>query len=90
MVQQREALDLPKGVSQYVDVIATSSVTNSFEVQIQPFPIRYMEIFGTKPQTFRLTVQVAGDGVDPQVIRIVFAWKGRWDAVDAYEDENRA
>jgi hypothetical protein len=73
-----------------VDVIATNSVGNSFGVQISPMPVRYDTLFGSQPQTFRLTVQVAGDGVNPQVIKLVFVWKGKWDAVDAYEDASEA
>lgn len=85
---ERSALDLANGVSQYVDVISTSSVANTFEVHISPFPIRYRELFGSQPQTFRFTIQVSGDGVDPELLKLVFVWKGRWDAVDAFEESS--
>jgi hypothetical protein len=84
---ERNALDLPNGVSQYVDVIATSKANNTFTPQIVPFPFRYQQLFSTKSETYRLTVQVCGDGIEPKVLRLIFVWKGQWDTAEAYEDK---
>jgi len=85
---ERRPLDLPNGVSQYIDVVATDSATNTFIPQIGPPPLRYIPLFTAQPETFRFTVQVSGDGVDPEVCRVVFVWKGKWDDIEAYEDKH--
>ncbi len=79
-------MDLIHGVSQYVDVISTVEINNTFEVHVAPMPLRYRPLFSAHAKTLRLTIQVSGDGVDPQLIRIVFAWKGNWEKADIYED----
>jgi hypothetical protein len=84
------SIDLIHGVSQYVDVIATNERNNDFAPQIEPLPLRYGPLFSGAPQTFRLTVQVSGDGLDAQRFRLIFQWRGKWDAVDAYEDDSPA
>lgn len=38
---ERAPLDLPNGVLQYIDVVATDQASNSFAPQISPFPLRY-------------------------------------------------
>lgn len=83
---QRDAIDLPHGVSQYVDVVATDQQLQNFLPQISPLPIRYKDLFDVTLKTLRFTVQVSGDGVDPEFIRIVFVWKGNWDSFDVYHD----
>lgn len=80
----RKPLDLVHGISQYLDVVATSEVSDSFALQISPLPLRYESLWSTVPSTYRYTVQVSGDGVDPVQIKIVFSWKGNWQDVDAY------
>jgi hypothetical protein len=87
---QRAPMDLVHGVSQYIDVIATSELDNNFVPQIAPFPLRYGPVFPTTPQTYRLTVQVSGDGMDPQRFRLIFEWQGSWDTVTAREDDSAA
>lgn len=84
---ERSPLDLPNGVSQYVDVIATNKSTNTFAPQISPFPFRYQQLFSSKSETYRLTVQVSGDGIEPKVVTLIFLWKGQWDSAEAYEDK---
>jgi hypothetical protein len=82
----REPLELVHGISQYLDVVATSESSNSFRLQIYPLPLRYEPLWSTAPNTYRYTVQVSGDGPDPVQIKIVFSWKGNWQNVDAYLD----
>ncbi len=83
---ERDAMDIPNGVSQYIDVVATSSISSHFAIQISPFPVRYKALHSPEPKTYRYTIQVAGDGVEPKTLKLVFVWKGRWDDVEAYED----
>jgi hypothetical protein len=87
---ERNPLDLPNGVSQYVDVIATSKTNNTFAPQISPFPFRYHQLYSPKSETYRLTIQVSGDGIEPKVLRLIFVWKGQWDTAEAYEDRTQA
>lgn len=84
---ERDPIDIPNGVSQYIDVIATSNISSHFAIQIAPFPVRYNALHSPNPHTYRYTIQVAGDGAEPEVIKLVFVWKGRWDDVEAYEDK---
>jgi hypothetical protein len=44
----------------------------------------------SSPQTYRYTIQVAGDGTEPKVLKLVFVWKGTWDDVEAYENKGDA
>jgi hypothetical protein len=83
--KERDAVDLPNGVSQYIDVLTTYKSSTSFKPQISPFPFRYQELFANTPKTFRFTVQVSGDGVDPAFITIIFSWKGQWDVFEVYQ-----
>jgi hypothetical protein len=83
----RKPLDLVHGISQYLDVVATSETSNSFALQMSPLPLRYEPLWSSEQNTYRYTVQVSGDGVDPVQIRIVFSWKGDWQNVDAYLDD---
>jgi hypothetical protein len=83
--KEREAVDLPNGVSQYIDVLATYKSSNCFTPQISPFPFRYEELFINSPKTFRFTVQVSGDGVDPVFTTIIFSWKGQWDDFEVHQ-----
>ncbi len=76
--EARKPLDLPFGVAQFVDVVATDSLFNNYFVQVAPLPFRYHTLFEIKPKTFRFTVLVAGDGVNPETKQIVFGWKGVW------------
>lgn len=83
--KERDAVDLPNGVSQYIDVLATYKISNSFNTHISPFPFRYHDLFSNKPKTLMFTVQVSGDGVKPAFITIVFSWKGQWDNFEVYQ-----
>ncbi len=88
--RERAPLDLPNGVSQYIDLIATSKAVKTFTPQINPFPHRYRQLFTSKEETYRLTVQVSGDGIEPKILKIIFVWKGQWDTAEAYEDTSKA
>ncbi len=85
--KQRESIDLPNGVTQFVDVISTNSnASNTFSLEIAPFPFRYQELLSAVPKTLRLTVQVSGDGIGPEFIKLILVWKGRWDSATVYAE----
>jgi len=80
------SLDLPYQVSQYVDVFFTQQNSRSFLPCFRFFPLRYQGLF-EEQGTFRFTVQVAGDGIRPDSIRLVLEWKGKWDDFNVYRDK---
>jgi hypothetical protein len=77
-------LDLPKGVAQFIDVISTRSVNELVSLHLKFCPYRYSEIY-QKPGTYRFTIQVSGENVEPTFIRIVYCWTGSWDKYGAYK-----
>jgi hypothetical protein len=77
-------IDLPSGVSQFVDVISTDKAAPvDYRVHHLFHPSRYAELFDGKPKTLRLTVLVTGDGAAPGQTTIVFNWRGQWDTFEA-------
>jgi hypothetical protein len=76
-------IDLPSGVSQFVDVISTDkAVPTAYHVYLSFGPHRYIELFDSKPKTLRLTVLVTGDGAARGQTTIVFKWSGQWDTFE--------
>lgn len=78
-------IDLPKGITQFVDVVSTREVSEYFKPEIQPIPYRYMDLFQERG-VFRFTVQVSGENVHPELARIVFRWEGQWNEYSAQSD----
>jgi hypothetical protein len=91
------AVDLLPGIDQYIDILATFSFPNKpppwhpkhdserFEPQTQFLPPRYSNLFaGTG--TYRFTIQVSGEDVEPKVMRLLFKWNGKWNDFEARED----
>lgn len=77
--EEWKPVDLPKGVTQYIDVISTQrNALNTFKLKVNFFPLRYHELLTEDEKTLRLTVQVAGDGFDPKLIKLKFNWNGQW------------
>lgn len=77
-------IDIPYGTSQYVDVLKTSDRQDFVFPRWPLFPHRYVSLFN-KEGTYRLTVLVAGDGIEPAMIKLIFVWKRRWDTFEAHE-----
>lgn len=87
-----EPIDLPRGVSQYVDVVAIGINTTlpgpdarfwqmCFAV---PSPVRYDGLFSGRPKKLRFTVLVSGDGVAPEQLSIDVAIGNDWNDVSAW------
>ena len=81
--------DLPFGVRQFIDVIATGfnkDGTSYFVPQIVPRPYRYESLFDSTPKILRFTIQVSGESVTPKFIQLIFKWNGKWDDFELSED----
>lgn len=80
------ALDITKGVNQFVDVIALNKDSNIFEPKILTKPFRYLNLF-KETGSFLFTVQVSADGANPVYIKLLFKWNGSWNNFEVYEYE---
>jgi hypothetical protein len=78
-----DAIDLPQGVSQFIDVISTRETSPSLSLHTAVHPVRYSFLFANTT-TYRLTIQVSGDWVQPETIRILVKLGGRWDSLLAW------
>jgi len=72
------AVDLPRDVVQFVDVVSTRSISTDFKPEIRPVPMRYIGLFQERG-VFRFRVQVSGDGVRPAIRHVILHWDGIWD-----------
>lgn len=76
------AVDLPRDVVQFVDVVSTRSISPHFKPEIRPLPMRYIGLF-QENGVFRFRVQVSGDGVKPATVQLILNWSGTWDTFRA-------
>jgi hypothetical protein len=82
--QEFNPVDLARGISQYVDVLATVSGSDRHSIAIDRrfIPLRYADLFSGKPAKYRFTIVVAGNGVTP-VSRVLMVdatadWEKVW------------
>ena len=75
-------IDIPYGISQYVDVLKTHDRQDFVVPLWRIFPQRYVSLF-RKSGTYRLTILIAGDGITPAMIKLLFIWKGHWNTFEA-------
>jgi hypothetical protein len=78
--QSFTAFDLPRGVPHFVDIMSTRPTSPAFAPATKVTPFRYTQMLQT-PGTYRFTVVVSGDGVQPATIRPTVSWTGVWDQV---------
>lgn len=76
-------IDIPRGINQYVDVIATVKDSSVYIPQIMVPPYRYSKLF-EKKGIFQFTIQVTADDANPKTIKLILNWKGDWDNFDVY------
>jgi hypothetical protein len=90
-------IDIPYGVNRYIDLLLTESATNTFRLCIEHFSFwlsvspgfeesRGAEKLLRQTGTFRFTILVSGDGIEPQVVRMVFLWRGEWDKFSIHKE----
>jgi hypothetical protein len=80
-------LNIPMGVDQFIDVVAVANpLPGAPEMPHFPIPqlathyLPYLNLL-QQPNTYRLTVLVAGDGVMPTSHRLIVKWTGVWNQV---------
>jgi hypothetical protein len=74
-------IDLPRGLNQFIDVIGTIKDNPNIDLKIDS------KIFLHRPLlseigTFRYTIQVSGNELNPVKIKFIFKWNGKWDDFD--------
>jgi len=80
------AIDLPNGIMQFIDILATIKNFPYYEMKIGAPPFRYIDLF-SESGIFRFTIQVSGDEVIPKFIRLIFYWREKWDDFDVSLDK---
>ena len=74
-------IDLAKGVNQFIDVLSTQKDNVIIYPKIEMMPFRYEKLF-RENGTFRFTIQVSGNEVQPVSLRFIINWKGKWDEIE--------
>jgi hypothetical protein len=72
------ALDIPKGIPQFIDLISTRQGDSNYRIKTELHLNRYKDLFEELGK-FRYTVLVAGDNAEPKSREIIFEWMGDWD-----------
>ena len=75
-----EQIDIPHGVSAFVNVLYSAQKDNSqfYWTFASPTPL-VLDEMAKKPGVFALTVVVAGDHAAPKTLNIEFTWKANCD-----------
>ncbi len=71
-------VDMPKDISQFVDIVSTRRPESDYKVMTNTHLYRYEPLFKEHGK-FRYTVVVSGDNVKPVSAKVVFEWGGDWD-----------
>lgn len=74
-------IDLPRGMNQFIDVIATIKDNINVDPKIDSKIFLHRSLF-SEFGTFRYTIQVSGNELNPEKIKFIFKWKGKWDDFD--------
>ena len=77
----RETIDLDKGGVDYLDVLATDTMSRGFMPGLTVAAPEYDSLW-RDPGVYRLTVQVSADGADPERALLLLDWKGHWENFD--------
>lgn len=71
-------IDLPRGLNQFIDVIAIIKDKPNIDPQIDSKIFMHRSLF-TEIGIFRYTVQVSGNELNPVKIKFIIKWNGKWD-----------
>jgi len=71
-------LDLPKLINQFVDIVSTRKIEAKYRIETNPKLKRYAKLFKEHGK-FRYTVQVSGDNVKPEFVKVIVDWSGNWE-----------
>lgn len=78
-----EAIDIPRGAHQFVDIVAAHSIDeSSLDLRVQFKPFRELDV-ANKPGVYRFTAMIAGDNFNPQNFAFECQWDGTWNGFNA-------
>jgi hypothetical protein len=69
--------DMPRDISQFIDIVSTRQGESDYKIMIEPRLYRYEPLFREHGK-FRYTILVSGDNVKPVSAKVVFEWSGDW------------
>lgn len=73
------ALDIPKGVPQFIDVVRTLRGGTNYRVLTKFILNRYQALFEEGEGKFQYTVLVSSDNAKPKSKKVIFDWSGDWE-----------
>jgi hypothetical protein len=72
------AVDLPKNVPHFIDVVSMREKSATFQLEIKVLLKRYEAMLST-PGQYRFTILVSGENVTLKKLRLSLKWAGAWD-----------
>lgn len=78
------SMDIPRGVNQYIDIVAFREKHANFEPQLEVTPIRYLVLFQTIG-TKLFTVHVHAENASPVKCKLIFTWPVEDEDTSAFE-----
>jgi hypothetical protein len=84
-----EPIDIPGKVSVFLDLASARETFAALQLHTSVVPLRYARLT-LEPATYRFTVQVAGEEMDPAEIKICVKWGDRWDRMQTWADGRRS
>jgi len=71
-------MDIPRDVSQYIDIISFLQHEAKFKPQLETTPNRYSLLF-QQTGTFLFTAHVHAENASPVKCKLIFTWRHPWD-----------
>ena len=72
------ALDIPKGVPQFIDIVRILRGAKNYEILTKLHLNRYQALFDEEGK-FQYTVLVSSDNAKPKSKKVIFDWSGDWE-----------
>jgi hypothetical protein len=72
---QFEPLNIPKDTIHYFEILDIYEGHSEFHPHVEFFPSRYSALVSEKG-VFRFTLQLAGEGFEPEMMKVEFSWAG--------------
>jgi hypothetical protein len=79
-------LDIPKGINQFIDIIAVTNLGPQRPRPILAVPLSMHDRIWDFVGTYRFTILVSGDGVMPVSRKLLVTWNGIWSQITASDD----
>jgi hypothetical protein len=76
--QEYTGVDLPKGITFYLNILTTVENDEKFYLHLQRVPMKYAQLFRQK-QLFAFDILVTSANMNPRKSRMLFQWNGSWD-----------